>query len=295
MARLSRQTRVQARAKIRTKARDKARARVKAVRVDQKAKAKKKKSRLQKRRDALKGKLIAVDFCTTACCRPKLLNKTYKSFTRNLLGIDYSKSTLYINIDPIPDGDRDEVIEVAKQYFGNVVANTPEKPNFSKALKWCFLQPKGDYFFYLQDDWVMQNELYISDMIKHLGTRHYPNGGRSNERRNSRTIVAVNLRAYKTIRDNRICLSPVLVSNSWGKRFAKRLNTDFNPERQTRIKSKKNPHGADANDLGASLHLPEKKVIVADTGRKWLNKNNIRRNGNAVKFNGWIKKKAKKK
>ena len=44
---------------------------------------------------------IPMEFITTACNRPSVLNVTYDLFTKRLKNIDFKKSTLYINIDPI--------------------------------------------------------------------------------------------------------------------------------------------------------------------------------------------------
>ena len=48
---------------------------------------------------------MELEFTTTACNRPEILEKTYKSFTTNLKDINFNKSTLYINIDPSPDNN----------------------------------------------------------------------------------------------------------------------------------------------------------------------------------------------
>ena len=95
--------------------------------------------------------MISLEFCTTATFRPEIIDRTYKSFTDNLLGIDFKISTLYLNVDPIPVGNTKEVIDVAKKYFGNVVYNIPEEPNFTKAIKWCWSQVKNEYFFNLEE------------------------------------------------------------------------------------------------------------------------------------------------
>ena len=44
-----------------------------------------------------------INFTTTATVRPDILEKTYKSFTNKLVGIDFSKTTIYINIDLLPN------------------------------------------------------------------------------------------------------------------------------------------------------------------------------------------------
>ena len=97
-----------------------------------------------------------MEFTTTACNRPELLERTYSSFTKNIKGLDFKKCILYINVDPSPHGQNIEKNEeVAKKYFGKVIVNYPDKPNFARAVIWCFTQVRGEYFFHLEDDWVL--------------------------------------------------------------------------------------------------------------------------------------------
>ena len=113
---------------------------------------------------------MELEFTTTACNRPELLDKTYESFVNKLQGVDYDKSTLYINIDPTPNLKAIwKVVKVAKKYFGNVIYNIPPRANFTKALLWCFNQPKGKYFFHLEDDWELRREIHIQQILRKMG------------------------------------------------------------------------------------------------------------------------------
>ena len=117
------------------------------------------------------GNNIPLEFTTTSCNRPELLEATYKSFTSRLIGVDFSKSTLYINIDPAPNNiNISEVESIANKYFGNVVVNYPEEPNFANAVIWCFAQVKGDYFFHLEDDWVLNIDVHINDILSRINS-----------------------------------------------------------------------------------------------------------------------------
>jgi hypothetical protein len=236
-----------------------------------------------------KSSLISLDFCTTACCRPNILAKTYSSFTTRLLGINFKESTLYINIDPIPKINPDRTIDIAKKYFGNVVVNIPEKPNFSKALQWCFSQPKNNkYFFYLQDDWILLQHFHIAHLIDTLGKCITVERPRHSGIERRCRIAVVNLRAYKSIGDYRICLSPGLFNTKWASRFAARMDVDYNPEKQTRHKSADNPGGGIMTCYYIALHTPSHKAIVEDIGREWMEKHNIIRNTTEpMRFNGW--------
>jgi len=109
---------------------------------------------------------ISLEFTTTACNRPEILEQTYQSYTRNLKNINFKQSTLYINIDPSPNNTNiSDMITVARKYFGNVIYNIPTEPNFAQAILWCFQQVKGEYFFHLEDDWNLIREVNIHDII----------------------------------------------------------------------------------------------------------------------------------
>jgi hypothetical protein len=99
---------------------------------------------------------MRLDFTTTATCRPDILCRTYTSFRDKLVGVEMSRSVLYLNIDPIPDKFLvSEVERIARAFFGRVVTNIAREPNFAKAVKWCWLRPDTEYFFHLEDDWEM--------------------------------------------------------------------------------------------------------------------------------------------
>lgn len=224
-----------------------------------------------------------IEFVTTACSRPDIADTTYSSFYKNLQGVNFKESTLYLNVDPIPvDTDPLKVVEVAKKYFGNVIVNIPKTPNFSLALQWCFTQPKDKYFFYLQDDWVMIKKFSIDTLFDHMGSSIRDKKNRPG------TVVVATMRAYKTIKDNRICLSPGLFNSWWGKTFAQKMNVKFNPERQTRKKTLENPEGGKMQSKYIGIHLPKNTTVVEDIGRKWLVNVGLRRNSSdKCKFTGW--------
>ena len=40
-----------------------------------------------------------------------------------------------------------------------------KESNFAEAILWCFNQVKGEFFFHLEDDWILRKEININDMI----------------------------------------------------------------------------------------------------------------------------------
>ena len=218
--------------------------------------------------------IMKLEFTTTATCRPKILETTYASFTTNLLGINFNKSTLYLNIDPIPPKhDPQEVVKVAKNFFGEVVVNIPEIPNFCQAVRWCWCQPRGYYFFHLEDDWTLDQKISM-DLVK----KRLSKGGK--------WCFGINLRAYKYMH-NRICLSPCLLKTSIAREIALDLNPALNPEKQLRPKSYTNANGGRARRY-FNIHYPISEIIT-DIGRKWLKKAKYER-GKDINFTTWKKK-----
>lgn len=232
-----------------------------------------------------------LDFVTTACCRPKVFNSTLKSFTGRMLDVKFKQSTLYLNVDPIPENRNPlAVVEVAKKFFGNVVYNIPEKPNFTTALKWGFQQPEGRYFFYLQDDWALLKTVRVSELRKMMGSSVVVN--KYTKERGK--VINVVLRAYGSISDHRICLSPSLMDTAWAKEYSLLLDENLNPERQFRPVSQTNKGGGQASskqNVGQQYPAnPRHGIIVKDLGRPWLKQNKLKRNATKWKFNTWVPK-----
>jgi len=230
---------------------------------------------------------IKLEFTTTACCRPEILKRTYASFSKNIEGVDFSSSTLYINIDSFSHLDQsinqelvEECLSVARSFFGTVIYNAPEKPNFSNAVKWCWSQDfKNEFFFHLEDDWECTKKININKMFDLFKKK--PN------------IVAVNLRAYSKL-TNRLCLSPSLWRRSYAKKMSGILVENYNPEKQIRGKRNggKNLLGKEVGIFN-SIHFPN-KIIIRDIGRSWMVKNKLKKkNKGGGRFKNWEVKKPK--
>jgi len=121
---------------------------------------------------------MKLEFTTTACVRPELLDQTYSSLNDVLVDVDLkTEGVLYINIDPVPDSSEqaiNEELEVARSHFSEVHHRVGEPGgNFSRAASWTLSQPTGEYFFNVEDDWLFGGEnnslkdveFYIQDYI----------------------------------------------------------------------------------------------------------------------------------
>lgn len=206
--------------------------------------------------------LMTIPFSTTAMARPEIVERTYSSFTQNMEFMNFKASTLYLNIDPLPvDGDRQQVIDVAKKFFGNVIVNLPNAANFTNAVNWCWQQAGSDplgYFFHLEDDWVLTRKININEVRKILLSKY--------------NCGMVNLRAYSSINDGRICLSPCLIKSHFAKEITKVLDPRFNPEKQMRKRSRVNAHGGKTPVGYLSVQYPTNPRLIAieDIGRSWI-------------------------
>ncbi len=209
---------------------------------------------------------MKLTFTTTATNRPEIIDTTYSSFCKNLRGVEFDQSTLYINIDPLPNSTNvDKVIDVCKKYFGNVVSNIPDNPNFSAAINWAWSHPTDEFIFHLEDDWVLLNPVHVDSMVAKF----------------SKTIVQVPLRAYKYAY-NKLCLSPSLLHHKIYSNVAGRLNTRINPEVQLRN------YKITGFRVGAqNISVCGADVIIEDIGRSWLSGVNMSKPSRKNKFVCW--------
>jgi hypothetical protein len=227
---------------------------------------------------------IALEFTTTSCNRPGILDMTYSSYVSRLKGVDFQKSTLYINVDPAPDSSNiSEMEKVAKKYFGKVIINYPKEPNFAAAVIWCFSQVKGEYFFHLEDDWMLKQKVDIAVMIKRVGEHN----------------IQCVLNKKVTLRNElwEPCLVPSLFRTEIVKRYLPLMSSTTNPEYQMKMIFRKNTNGLKAHK---SVLWRKSHEISKDIGRDWLKKNGIARDyaktgGSSAKWSPWITWRTKKK
>ena len=218
---------------------------------------------------------MELEFTTTACNRPEILYQTYKSYTTKLKGIDFKKSTLYINIDPAPNNDNImNVIHVAKYFFGNVVYNIPETPNFAEAVLWCFNQVKGEFFFHLEDDWILREEININDMIKILNKGNY---------------LQCILNKKSNIEPFEPAFIPSLFRTKVMKFYLSLMNNESNPEAQIKNIYRNNLYNIRKY---VSINFKTNIELSHDIGREWLKKKGLKRDydkhkDSSIKSKNW--------
>ena len=104
-------------------------------------------------------KKIKLDLVLVATLRPEILEITLNSFYHKLLkNFDVR---LIVNIDPIGDKRyvQQDIINVCKKYFPNIIFRTPNSASFSKAVQWGWQQVKSEIFFHLEDDWCLKKNV----------------------------------------------------------------------------------------------------------------------------------------
>ena len=242
--------------------------------------------------------MYKIDIVTTATIRPDILNKTYRYFCKNLFK-NRNDYRLIINIDPIGDKKKniEDVLNVAKKYFNEIVFNSPEEPCFTKAVKWLWSSTISDYVFHLEDDWKLNCSVNIDDLIYILDKYE-----KICSVRLSKGAITAGKRRISPIPCNyiekedigkfqlfpRLSLNPTLFRGSFVREAVKVMTDDLNPESQLvkghaakREKKKKKDFNSSAiesflSKWDHSVYRNE-SAIIRDIGVQWRNRNRIKR------------------
>lgn len=218
---------------------------------------------------------MILDWTCTSVCRPGIFRDTLESFRENLHGVCLADSTLYLNVDPVPhEVPVQSVIDVAQEFFGDVITRTPPEPCFPAAVKWCWQQPRTEYFFHTEDDWRVDRDVDVADLLELL--------------QSDPALACVNLRAYSHC-DDRICLAPGLWRSVAARGIAAGMRTDANPERQLRKAGEDNPTGGlHGGWKGVQYPADSTKHVIRDIGRLHLVTIGYRREG-GKRFTRWAR------
>ena len=212
-----------------------------------------------------------LSFTTTAMPRPEVVQATYETFTSNLLGLDFKKITLFLNIDGFPEKrdehKRLEVTEVARQYFGNVVVNMPETSSFAAAVKWCFSRVETPYNFHLEDDWALVEPFHITTFNQLFIPPH---------------VQQVALRSRGNVRQD-FFLCPSFIRGAFCREMAEKMSTADNPE--VEIRNIKNRDEIYRKESFVMYPLDAQSLVVRDLGRDWIKSSGFERGG--THFTQW--------
>lgn len=220
----------------------------------------------------------SIDITTTSCIRPEIIRQTYNSFSEKIINLDLFKCRLIINIDPIPEENTYLIKEMKKtcyDYFENVVFNTPDKPNFTKALNWCWQQATTEIILNLEDDWILKDEVDFFK-VKNI----------FNEEKN---IYQLSL--SETNEEGKISLAPSFLSKRFYKQIAGNLDTNINPEIQLRGKKFNIEMPSQQENIlnNKKVFFYDKKSLIKDIGRDWIKSTRYKKPLIKSEFNSWVK------
>jgi hypothetical protein len=229
-----------------------------------------------------------IDIAMTATRRPEVLRRTLDSFVENVF-----KNTegfrLIINVDPIglPIESMD-VVDVAYEYFDDIVFNLPEKPDFNTAFRYVLSTATSELVFHLQDDWRACYPIDIDEMVGIL--------------KKNQSLALLRLSMFSSERNHLMnwgihrfpwngkyfqcpltqrrqlgfCGHPSLIKNRFLKATVPVMDKKHNPENQFhsffRVVQE-----IEKWEYGVYLK-PNSSRNIEDIGRDWMQENNWRKN-----------------
>jgi len=197
--------------------------------------------------------------------RPDVFIRTYDSFRRNLLGIDWKNSKIYLNVDPMPSsGLVSSVIDAAKEYFGTVIVRSPKNASFPAAVEWWWKTVEEGIYLHLEDDWVLTKKISIKYLVRQFQNKDI-----------QQVIIRAYSRGYR-----KMCLSPSVIRSDFAKKFT--FNHNLNPEIQLRTQFVKRKN--------ICCPFVKKNVLVKDIGREWIENKDFRKPKAKCDFTSWEKK-----
>jgi len=226
-----------------------------------------------------------IDITMTAVLRPLLLSETLISIKEKICQGEESRYRLIINIDPIgADVDPMRVVKTAKKNFSDVIYNIPDKPSFPNAVRWVWEQTTAPYIFHIEDDWKINKQIDIDDMINIL--------------KSHKKLSSLRLYKYKTPAQNtfftfackwnyhkegfylasdwkkQFGLNPILIKKEFIDQVLPKMVSDTNPEKQFRYSRECMRPIIKKWEYGI-YSKPGEEIAVIDIGRKWINQTNF--------------------
>lgn len=215
---------------------------------------------------------------TTAMLRPELLERTYDTFSKNLIDVDFASTHLYINVDPAPDGHATvaEVLKVANKFFDKVTARCPDTPNFSEAINHVWGAAHSAYILHLEDDWELMRPVSVAKMIEQM------HGFKPN-------LHQMRFRGRRATADGRkIGLSPSIICREFYSKVAGKLDPKINPEVQLHVQANLQRWGIPKVRRSAGVYTDRVgRPIIRDIGREWAEEHKVYRPIKA-KFVKWV-------
>ena len=229
---------------------------------------------------------MKLDVCIIATVRPEVLQMTLQSFTKCLL--NQFECRAIINVDPAGDTVRHlqmDVVNLAREYFSEVIYRTPSAPSFSGAVQWCWQQVQTDFFFHLEDDWILRRKLDSNELVSLFG--HGDVVGVTLNRRIRADAFAVIARAGKSVTFHNefyvyhpgVSLNPSLFRTKYVQPLAHRFDSKQDPEYQINKLTKDDPE--------LFLWHVSDSPLTIDIGKHWRKMQNIKKSKNDQRFSEW--------
>ena len=211
-------------------------------------------------------KKIKIDLVLIATLRPEILEITLNSFYHKLLkNFDVR---LIVNIDPIGDEkySQQDIINVCKKYFSNIVSHSPSNPSFSKAVFWCWQQIKSEFFFHLEEDWCLKSKVDLERVLTPFQDKEVVSV-RLNITRNAKFKTINNL-----VLTDIFSLNPSFFRSAFIKEKINKYDTNQDPEKQIckNIKTILFP-----NPKFVLYGMHNQKALVIDIGKIWREKKSL--------------------
>lgn len=253
------------------------------------------------------------DITMTATLRPELIERTLKSFYRNLFKEWLRYAQIYVNVDcaGCEDWDLQEHLQNQIQdildgffYPNKPIINYPNEPDFPTAWFWCMDNTKSRLVFHLEEDWEMNFEQDFEEMygmfykypkLKHLRLSQFVSTDESTKMW-GRHFARWNGDFYeieeKSIISVGWCGHPSLNDGEWLRSCAKLMDRRKNPEKQFHYNRKVVKEGIMDNMFGV-FHKRGQGRGIRDTGREWMREHGYKKMGgaNAEWFTHWEKEK----
>ena len=117
---------------------------------------------------------VIINIAFPSVNRPEMIESNIKSLVRYLKGVNFEKSNIFMNMDPVPkifDINRSE--QIVKKYIPNLKINYSKNPSYPNAFIWtlkqcCDNKVKSNLLLFLPDDWEFVNYININDVLKKL-------------------------------------------------------------------------------------------------------------------------------
>jgi hypothetical protein len=242
-----------------------------------------------------------IDIAMTAVLRPKILRGTLQTIVDRV--VDHpDRYRLIINIDPIGvDVEPSAVVDVCKEFFGEVVHRAAPAPSFPAAVRWVWSKTSAPYVFHWEDDVEILRQIDVRKMMDILDNNARLASlrlfSKATPYKGNRMHVFQSYWDYKEegfwlARDWRaqFGLNPTLIKRKFVKEAVTRMVDHVNPEKQFRVSQAYMRPLISKWRFGIYAGKGEKRIIDGRKGQRWKDKLKIDKPGGGQTFLKWVKK-----